>query len=270
MTVLIGIMQYVLENKLKQNLLFLFQPAEEGYGGAKHIISTGIFDKFKIKAAYALHVTGQFPTGTIGVKPGIIFGIPQEFDIEFRGVSGHVATPQKGKDAFLAALAFYREILLIICKRFPAQEPVIFHVGKATAGTVRNITPEYCKLEGTTRSIKQEVRNEVNEIMKTVAKSIELSHDVSININLLSSYDPVINDDKLTAEFIKSLPVDIKVENVDYSMTGEDFGFFSGMYPSVLFWLGADADADLHSSKFLPDEKCIDIALSIYKNILNN
>ena len=269
-TALIGLIIYVVENKLKMNLLFFFQPAEEGHGGAMHIIKTGVFDKYDIKSAYALHVTGAYPTGTIGIKSGIIFAIPQEFDIEFIGKSGHVSMPQKGKDSYLAAMSFYKDIKELITVKFPAQEPILFHVGKIKAGTVRNIIPEYCRYEGTFRCLSKDIKEEIKALMYLVAKSIELSHDVEVKINLLSSYDPVINDEYVVNKLIKHLPATINVVEVDYSMTGEDFGFFSGMYPSVLFWLGTNCDEDLHSSKFLPDEKCIDIALEVYKSILEN
>ena len=268
MTVLIGLMKHVLETKPKLNLLFLYQPAEEGHGGAKHIINTGIFKLYKIKSAYALHVSGQFPTGTIGIKPGIVLGIPQEFNIEFHGEAGHVATPQKGKDAFRAAMSFYQEMNTILCKRFPAQEPVIFHIGKVTAGTVRNITPDYCRFEGTFRCLKQEVKEKIVKIMRAVCKSIETSHEVKVNIKLLSSYVPVINDENLTKAFIERVPKDVKVVNVEYSMVGEDFGFFTNMYRSVFFWLGADAKGDLHSTTFLPDEKCIDMGVRVLTQLI--
>jgi N-acetyldiaminopimelate deacetylase len=270
MTALVGLIHYVLANRLKMNLLFFFQPAEEGHGGAMHIINTGVFGDYKIGAAYALHVTGAYPTGSIGVKSGIIFGIPQEFDIEFTGKSGHVSIPHKGRDAFLAGMAFYESMKRLMTVRFPAQEPVLFHIGKANAGTVRNIIPEYCKLEGTFRCLSKEIKNDIITLMNTVAKSIEHSHDVDVKVSLLSSYDPVVNDEYLTNKLIENLPNCVSVIDVDYSMTGEDFGFFSGMYPSVLFWLGTNSNEDLHSSRFLPDEKSIDTALEVYKSILES
>jgi len=267
-TILIGLIKYVVEKKLKKNILFLFQPAEEGYGGAIHIINTGVFKKYSIKAAYSLHVTSAFPTGTIGLRPGIMFGIPQEFNIEFFGKSGHVATPQKGRDAFLAAISFYTEMIQLLAKKFPAQEPILFHIGKISSGTVRNIIPDLCVFEGTFRCLKMEIKEEIINIMQTLAKSIEISHNIEIKITLLCSYAPVINDETLTKTFIEKTPKDIKIINTDYSMVGEDFGFFTELYPSVLFWLGTNCSEDLHSDKFLVDEKSIDIALKVYKNIL--
>jgi len=264
MSILIGLIHYIVTNKILKNFLFLFQPAEEGHGGAKHIINTGIFNKYKIKSAFALHISGQYPTGSIGIKSGIMFGIPQEFDIEFFGKSGHVATPHKGKDAFIAANSYLNEINTLLKKRFPAQDPILFHIGKVMAGNVRNIIPDYCKFEGTFRCLKKEIRDSINSLLHKVAEGITTVHDIEVKITALSSYDPVINDEYLTKMLINNIPKDIIIHEVDYSMTGEDFGFFSSMYPSVLFWLGTNSNEDLHSNKFLPDEKSIDIALKIY------
>lgn len=273
MTILIGLIRYVVTRHLKLNILFLFQPAEEGYGGAEHLLKTGEFEKYNISSAYALHVTGAFPVGSIGIKSGIIFGIPQEFNIEFYGKAGHVATPQKGNDAFLAAMAFYNEMITLMSKRFPAQDAVIFHVGKITAGTVRNIIPEYCRFEGTTRCLNPENKEKINDLINTIASGIEKSYQVKIKVSFLSSYDAVNNDQNLVEELIKILKnEDIVVNQVESSMTGEDFGFFTSRYPGVLFWLGSaneENQEDLHSSKFLPEEKSIDTGLQIFKILLN-
>jgi N-acetyldiaminopimelate deacetylase len=276
MTILIGLIHYVIKNNLKINILFLFQPAEEGSGGAEHILNTGIFNNYNIEAAFALHVSGEYTLGQIGLKSGIIFGIPQEFNIEFFGKSGHVATPHKGNDALIAAMAFYSEMNTLLNKRFPAQDAVIFHIGKANAGTVRNVIPDYCKLEGTSRCLTKTNKEKINQLMLKVAEGIKQSYEIDVKVSLLSSYDPVVNNEKLV-NLTHSLLSDTSIEiiNVDSSMTGEDFGFFTTLYPGMLFWLGTHNPKtnknkeDLHSSKFLPDEKSIETALQLYKKILD-
>jgi len=268
MTILIGLISYCVDKHIPQNILFLFQPAEESLGGAPHIIKTGNLTRYNIKNAYALHVTGRFPTGSIGIKPGILLGIPQEFNIDIHGKDGHVAAPQNGRDALMAGISFINEMNMLIARRFPPQEPVIFHIGHVAAGRVRNSIPDYCRLEGTTRSLKTQIRDAINDLMLSVTKSIESSHGVRIRITLLQTYAPVINDPQTTEEFIKNLPPDIKVCSTEYSMTGEDFGFFTELYPSVMFWLGTDTAEDLHSKRFLPNERSIDIGIQAMASIV--
>ena len=96
----------VLENKPNQNILFLFQPAEEAGGGAMEFYNTGVFDQFQIKNAFALHVTDEYPVGTIASTSGVLFASALEIDIEFLGESAHVAFPAEGKNAFNALRKF--------------------------------------------------------------------------------------------------------------------------------------------------------------------
>ncbi|MCB5251188.1 MAG: amidohydrolase [Candidatus Cloacimonadales bacterium] len=269
MTILIGLIQWILQENIKQNILFLFQPAEEGEGGAKAIINTGIFNNFNIKYAFALHVSGAFPTGTIASKSNIIFGIPQEFDIFVKGKSSHVALPQNGKDAILAATQLYQSINQAVTKHFHPLDAVTFHVGWIKGGTMRNALAEDCTMKGTCRTLTKENWTKMNDLIKNTAKHIAHIHDLVIDVEFPNTYDPVINNHELN-EILKSICDEkIKYQETQASLTGEDFGFFSTLYPSLLFWLGTDCSENLHSAYFLPDEKSIDIGLEVYKRMLH-
>jgi len=268
MTILIGFMDWVLNNKPNHNLLFLFQPAEEGEGGAEAIIKTGIFDNFKIKAAFALHISGAFPTGTVASKSGVLFGIPQEFDIIVKGKSSHVALPHNGKDAFMAACDFYQTMNQLTTKKFHPIQPVVFHIGLVNAGTMRNSLAEECIMKGTTRTLSKENHDKMNQLIINSAQHTARTHDLEIFVKFPNTYDPVINNHDLN-EKLKSVCDDkIKYVETEASMTGEDFGFFTTMYPALLFWLGTDCHEDLHSASFLPDEKSIDVGIELYTRIL--
>lgn len=269
MTILIGFMNWVLQEDIQQNLLFLFQPAEEGEGGAQAIIQTGIFKQFNINYAFALHVSGAYPTGTIASKSGIIFGIPQEFDIHVKGKSAHVALPQNGKDAILAATQFYQSINQQITKHFHPLDPVACHIGWMQAGTMRNALADSCTMKGTTRTLTKENWARMNDLIKKTAEHIALIHDLEINVEFPNTYDPVINDHQLNDLLKSACDQQIKYQETLPSLTGEDFGFFSTLYPSLLFWLGTNSSEDLHSAYFLPDEKSIDIGIEIYKRMFN-
>ncbi len=268
MTILIGFMDWVRINKPNHNILFLFQPAEEGEGGAKAIIDTGIFNQFKIKSAFALHVSGAFPTGSIASKSGVIFGIPQEFNIIVNGKSSHVALPQNGKDAFLAAIQFYQAMNTLIVKHFHPLDSVVFHIGWVQAGTMRNSLPEQCVMKGTTRTLKKENWSELNDLIKNTAEAIAKINNVEILVEFPNTYDPVINHHDLN-ELLKSVCDDqIRYIETNASMTGEDFGFFTTLYPGLLFWLGTDCTEDLHSASFLPDDKSIDVGIELFTRLL--
>lgn len=270
MSILIGFIDWVCNNLPEQNILFLFQPAEEGEGGAQAIIKTGVFNSYSIKAAFSLHISGAYPTGTIASRTGVLFGIPQEFDIIVKGKSSHVALPQNGRDAFMAACDFYQNMNQLTTKRFHPIDPVVFHVGLVNAGTMRNSLAEECTMKGTTRTLTKENHEKMNNLIVNTAEHIARAHDLEIYVKFPNTYDPVVNNHTLN-EMLKTL-CDHKIKYIETnsSMTGEDFGFFTSMYPGLMFWLGTNCSEDLHSSSFLPDEKSIDVGLELYTRIIKN
>jgi len=263
MAVLLGLIQRVWIMRPKGNLLFLFQPAEEGKGGAQSILSEGIVQKYQISAAFALHVGSAMPVGTVSSKAGIFFGIPQEFDLTFTGKAAHVAFPEQGINALDCALDFMNGIRPDI-EKLKERDRVIFHVGKMTAGRIRNIIADECVLEGTHRSLSKAAKDKMNELIYEHAELVAAKYGARAELQLLGSYDPVVNDaallqrlqDQCTELGYQFLPA----ETV---MTGEDFGFFTSLYPGLLFWLGSGSAEPLHSPHFLPDDECINVGIDL-------
>jgi N-acetyldiaminopimelate deacetylase len=264
MAILLGLIFWVVETKPQQNLLFLFQPAEEGQGGAESIISEGLLQKYQIKSAFALHVNGNLPLNTISAKAGIFFAIPQEFDVEFIGKSAHAAFPANGKDALRAGVEFYQQMHNSIQKQF-GSEQVIFNIGELHSGTVRNVIPDKCVLKGTHRTLTKATRDLINAEIKTLATAIAKQYKLKFKFTPLCTYDPVVNDGHLYEQLkqaCNALAIDFR-ESKTY-MTGEDFGFFTSLYPGLLFWLGAgENEHNLHSDCFLPDANCIPTGINL-------
>jgi N-acetyldiaminopimelate deacetylase len=265
MTILLGLIYKVAANKPKANLLFLFQPAEEGMGGAQSILSENIIQAFEIRQVFALHVTGQLPLNTVSSKKGIFFAIPQEFDVEFTGKSAHAAFPEEGKNALQGGLEFYRMIHKFICN-LQIMEKVIFNIGVMKSGSIRNIIPDSCLMQGTHRTLDKSIRDMINSEIKLLAEKTAKENNLKSRFELLCTYDPVVNDAQLCGmleNICSTLKVDYKESKT--FMTGEDFGFLTSLYPGLLFWLGAGEQADgLHSDKFLPDENCIPTGINVF------
>jgi len=270
MTALLGLIDHVNCTQPVGNYLFLFQPAEEGKGGAERVISTGVLDQYAIKATYALHVTGTLPVGSISSKPGIIFAIPQEFDVTITGRSAHVAYRERGCDALQAGISFDSLMRKQLAQHISGMEPVVYHVGKMYAGQVRNSVPATCVMEGTHRTLNKTVHSTVNSLMQETALLVQSLHNVSIQVSFPSTYDPVINHPNQYAAIKQAAERSgIEFVEAETSLTGEDFGFFTTLYPGALFWLGGGDDKhDLHSDAFLPKSSCVDVAIRILKELL--
>ncbi|MCK9558058.1 MAG: amidohydrolase [Candidatus Cloacimonetes bacterium] len=270
MAVLMALIQKVQQYHPAQNLLFLFQPAEEGHGGAESIINENILQGYDIRAAFALHVGSDLPVGTISSKSGIFFGIPQEFDLRFVGKASHVAFPEKGINALAAGMHFYEELL----KEIPdlsREERVIFHVGKMSAGQVRNIIADECLMEGTHRTLSKAMRDRLNTLIQKHAQAAADAIGAQTELRLLGTYDPVVNNAELESNLREICnQMDYSYLPAETVMTGEDFGFFSSMYPALLFWLGSGSDMPLHSGYFLPDDDCIEVGANVMWGLLQS
>jgi N-acetyldiaminopimelate deacetylase len=266
-SILFDFIQEVLHQNIQKNILFLFQPAEESGGGAKEFFNTGIFNNYKIDNAFALHVTDDYAKGTIASTMGVLFASSLEVNIDFEGISSHVAFPSEGKNAFNALRLFVDFV-----DQMPRDisEPFIFGIGKINAGEVRNITPGSARLEGTMRGLS---RNKVLNYYKTIKEKtsgIEQVTGVKIKCEQGSNYPEVIVDKILYEKLFHVLSSKFNFIDCGYKMTGEDFGFISHQYPSFMFWLGTSTGVNhgLHNPKFLPDDEVISIGRSVFEKIL--
>ncbi|MCF7859341.1 MAG: amidohydrolase [Candidatus Cloacimonetes bacterium] len=272
MTILIGLIDKVIKHKFNRNLLFLFQPAEEGRGGAERILQTRMLNRFPISEVYALHVNGDYLTGEIASRPGIFFANTQEIEVVFKGKSAHVAFAEKGVNALKAGIEFYLELERIIKTEFPDQNQVICAFGKMQAGVVMNAVPAECRLEGTFRAFNNEDHNKLKDHIEAVKSEICQKCGVKGEIIYKAYYKEVVNDAKLF-QILKSKATEtsLKLVESDKVLTGEDFGFLTDKYRGLLFWLGAGNREveDLHSPKFLPDDKALSIGVNLFFDLIS-
>ena len=267
-SILFSFLHHVLSHKIQQNILFLFQPAEESGGGAMEFYNTKIFDKFNIQDAFALHVTDEYPFGTVASTNGVLFASSLEIDIDFKGVSSHVAFPTEGKNAFNAL-----RIFLDTVEKIPRDlnKPFVFGAGKITSGEVRNIVPGYARLEGTIRGLSSKQSLGFYNTLEKILVNIEKITGVNIDCVKGAHYPEVIIDSKLYSKIVPALSSKFKFIDCGYKMTGEDFGYFSHKFPSFMFWLGTyeGEKFGLHNPRFLPNDTTIEKGKSIFVEILN-
>ncbi len=267
MTILLGLIDRMVQLKPDRNLLFLFQPAEEGQGGAETVLAEGLIQNYPVEAVFALHAAGGLPVGTISCREGVIFGVPQEFDVTFNGKPAHAAFPEQGINALLSGVEFMNRMQADISE-LSSQQRVIFHVGKMASGTIRNVIPGHCKLEGTQRSLSKPLRDIINELIRKNATLATAQTGAEARVDFLCSYDPVVN----APELVKTLQqvctdLEIVYQEAESTLAGEDFGYFTSLYPGLLFWLGSGCNEPLHSDRFLPLSDCIATGVKIFEQL---
>lgn len=273
MTVLCGLLAFTAENLPEKNIIFVFQPGEEGAGGARKMIESGVFDGYEIESAHALHVSDDFEVGEIASNDNVLFAIPREVDLEFFGKSGHAAFPERGHDALAAAADFLCTIEHVIHKNLNPTNIFHAHFGKLTSGSARNVTSDYSKIEGTLRSFSSETMQEGTELVRQTAEKCAGSYGCTSKLTVLGEYIEVENSPNLFRKLQKIAEKNgIRCIYKKGDLVGEDFGYFTKRWSGIIFWLGTRRPGaepqPLHSNKFFPSFEAVDTALKIMIGML--
>ncbi len=273
-TILLGLAAYLSANKhqVKDNMLFLFQPAEEGPGGAEVIIHEGVLKKFQVDAIYGLHLTSALEEGKIGVKSGAMMAQNTELDITVKGKSGHGAMPHTGIDSIVIATQFIHACHEILTRRPRPTSPALLSIGKIQGGEARNIIAGEVSMEGIIRTFDEQEYQIVKQAIKDLIRGLEIAHHCSIESEFREMYPPVCNDDTLCAEFLDFFGQN-DVEIIEPQMTAEDFAFYQKEIPGLFFFLGSRNEeqgftAPLHSGNFNFDEKVLVTGVQIFIDVL--
>jgi len=277
-TTLIGVARAMaaLKSQWHGTLMLIGQPSEETIDGAKAMMTDHLYERFgKPDMAIALH-DSPFPAGLVAVVPGAALASSTSIDVIMRGIGSHGSAPEQGKDPIVMAGEFITQLQTVVSRSVPPQQPAVVTVGQIHGGTKRNIIPDEVKMELTTRSYSEDVRQIIIEGVKRTAKGVAIAAGVPedrmpiVNVLENESTTATINDPALSARlqnlFVSKLGVEHVIE-VKPIMGSEDFGFFGadGKVPYVIFWLGADdpvvfadhqkrglAMPALHSAHFAP------------------
>lgn len=274
MSVLLGLIEYLSINKdrLLDNMVFIFQPAEESPGGALPLIKEGILEKYSVNEIYGLHIYPDIEEGFVGVKPNHFLAQTGEIDIEIVGKGGHGAMPQNAIDSIVIASNFMNSIQSIISRNIRPLDEGVLTIGKIDGGSRRNIIAESVKLEGTMRAFKEDVYNKIKERVREIACGFEKSFDCEINIEIRDDYPAVNNDEELFYEFKEA--IDNKyIKILEPLMIAEDFSYYQQHVKGLFFMLGSrNVDKKfvngLHNIKFNFDEKILLNGINVYVELL--
>jgi len=271
MSIALGVLTFFVENPIADDILFIFQPAEEGPGGAEPMLHSEIMQEWKPDMIFALHIAPEYPVGAIALKEGLLFANTSELFIDLKGIGGHAAYPHQTNDMVIAACTLVNQLQTVVSRNVDPLDSAVVTIGKITGGTVQNIIAERARLEGTIRTLSPESMKKVKQRIRSLIKGIEIGFECEATIDFGSMYHQVYNNESITDEFIQFLRKESIVDVIECreAMTGEDFGFMLKEIPGLMFWLGVDSSYGLHHAKLTPNEDAIEVAIKVMTSYLS-
>jgi amidohydrolase len=244
-----------LKARLGGAVKFVFQPAEEGPGGAKPMIEAGVMDDPKVDFAIACHLWAERPEGVIGVRTGPCLAAMDRFELKILGRGGHGAQPHVCVDALEVGTQVVAALQRIVSRQMSPIEPAVVTVGTFHAGTAFNIIPAEAAMSGTTRTFNDEVWAAWEERIERVVQGVCASMGAGYELNYVRGYPPTVNDAGV-AETVRRAATAVvgaeRVEVPELTMGGEDMSFFLQRAPGCFYCLGVGrpGGAPLHNSRF--------------------
>ena len=257
-------------NQINGNIKFIFQPAEEGFGGAQYMIDDGAIDD--VDEIYGLHVWNYQKAGTVGIKSGPVMAAADKFTISIKGIGGHGAAPQGTVDATIVASYLIQSLQTIVSRNVNPLESTVITIGQINGGNNFNIIADKIILKGTARAYTQKNRNLIKKRMHEMCKGVGQTFGAKIQLNYKDGYPPVINDNNITNNVKKAANKIIPrgIVSPYLSMGGEDFSYFANKVPGCFFFLGSLPDSKemmstpQHCSHYDIDEDVMLIGSSIF------
>ncbi len=269
-------------DELAGRVLFMFQPGEEGFHGARYMIEEGLLDEDGPAgcpdAAYALHVSSTVPTGELQTRTGPVMAAADVVRVTVTGRGGHASAPHDALDPVPAAAAMVGALQTALTRRVDAHHPVVLTVGHIMAGTTNNIIPETAFLEGTLRTLAEPVRARMLEEVERVCTHTALAYGCAARVEIQSGYPVTVNDAQAVAA-VRALGADLLgpkriVEMAAPIMGAEDFSYVLSEVPGALAFLGACPPGvdpmtapPNHSNRVVFDEAAMADGVALYAGL---
>jgi amidohydrolase len=250
--------------QLQGNVVLIFQPAEEGPGGAEPMIAQGVLDDPKVEAIAMLHVFPHLPTGTIGITPGPVNASADELYVTVRGRGGHGAYPHAAVDAVPAAAATILALQNIAARETDPLASVVVTIGTINGGYRNNVIADEVQMSGTLRAHDPEIREALEPRIRRLVQGVAQAYAVQSEVRIVRGYPPVVNDAALAEGFARYLRErsGLRVERPQPTMGAEDFAYFARRVPGLHVRLGVGnpevgAVHPAHSPQFRIDEAAL-------------
>lgn len=252
-------------DELAGTIVLCFQPAEEGKGGGREMVNEGALDDPRVDAAYALHVSSNYPTGVVAWRAGPFFASSDSIEITIHGCGGHGASPHESIDPIFTAATFITSVQQIVSRNVSPLEPSVVTIGAIHGGTTHNVIPDAVQLMGTVRAFNPDVRKLMPERIERVLKAACEGSGARYDFCYIWRYPVTVNDrleTRVVEEVARRLLGDGHVMEGERTMGAEDFSFFLERLPGSYFLVGAaggvESSKPHHSACFTIDEQALE------------
>ena len=274
-TMLLGAAKYLCETRnFSGTAVLIFQPAEEGQGGAKVMLDEGLFDKYDVSEVYAIHNMPGIKKGGFAINEGAMMAAADTFFIEVKGIGAHGAYPHEGIDPIVTAAQIVQGLYSIISREIASHKNVVMSVTQINAGTASNIIPETVNMVGTVRTLDIEDARLVERRITEISQNIAVANNGSAEIRYEYGYPATINDPSkamVSAEVASSLVGSDMVElNIPVNMASEDFSYMLNLKPGAYVFLGQGNTHGLHHPEYDFDDDISPIGASWYANMVES
>lgn len=272
-TMLLGAARYLAENPgFAGTAVFVFQPAEEGLGGARAMLADNLFERFPCDEIYGIHNAPNLDPGQIAVFPGAAMAGADFFDIKITGKGSHGAMPHVGRDPVIVAISLAAALQTIVSRNADPREAAVLSITQIHAGSAYNVIPEEAALAGTVRTFSPEIAKLIRERMREICAGMALSFGVQIDVDIRGIFDVLVNHPEqavataaVAAEIVGAGNVLTEPKPV---MGSEDFADMLRVVPGAYAWVGHAGSVPVHNPAFVLDDGILPIGASLLARLV--
>jgi hippurate hydrolase len=272
-TMLLGAAKYLAETRnFNGTVNFIFQPAEEGVGGAQAMLKDGLFQRFPCDAIYGMHNRPGLPVGRFVTSPGIRAAGGAFFDLRITGKGAHGAHPHQSIDPVMVACHIATAWQTIVARNVPAVDTAVLSVTRIQSGDAYNVIPQFAELAGTVRTMKREVMTLIEQNMRRLATAVAEGFGATAELDFRVIFAPMVNNDdeaSLLADAAAAVVGDANVRrDSPAGMGSEDFSFMLEQVPGAHINLGNGDSAALHNHLYDFNDETIPYGVALWASIV--
>ncbi|MEP3330205.1 M20 aminoacylase family protein [Sedimentitalea sp.] len=272
-TMLLGAARYLAETRdFDGTVVLIFQPAEEGLGGARRMIADGLFEKFPCDEIYGMHNDPNSEPGVVSVTPGPAMAGASFFDITVKGTGSHAAMPHQSKDPIVIGTSLVQQLQSVVSRNTPPTKPVVLSVTKFNAGSAYNVVPDTATISGTIRYFHDDVSEMADARIRELCAGMAQAYGIEITVELRNVFDVLMNDADLTTAYVAAaadiVGEDMAAESTEQATGSEDFADMLKVVPGAYCRVGHAGSVPLHNPAFVLDDAILPVGASIYARIV--